>query len=428
VRKLNLTAQELKALYPPVSDAFDKTVQSTLYKLKNEREQPKVKKKMSAALIFAVILILVTLSAAIALTQSDLLKSMFGSDAQVPEDLQEIVSKPEKTVATADVAVTLDEYLYDGEKLHLSWTVSDISGRRVMVTMSRFDIDGQYVNEDAGTSFQSDDQTQGYVLGGEVDGVAMPVSINNFSTYANLQYGEYPLKSGETVDISCNLYVWDLLNPPVLFSYGSMKSHVDYTKLESPKGLPIERDGTFHPAWLVANEETIQTYTADDYRREYEDHGWAKLVTVQPVKFTIALEPKSVKQMQPTQTTFEMDDFTLVITRMVYMQTGGTLELKVYPKTNKAMNESNPLNRDLVVLNADTMEFLNGGRGLSFSSDQDYLDYQITLEPVSGEMPSSILITPAIMKEKWDWEAEHDLKKDRWYTYILEDTVKVDLQ
>lgn len=428
MRKLNLTAQELKALYPPVSDAFDKTVQSTLYQLEHEREQPKMKKKMSAALIFAVVLILVTLSAAIALTQSDLLKSMFGSDAQVPEELEEAISKPEATVSTADVAVTLNEYLYDGEKLHLNWTASNTSGRQVMVTMSRFEIGGQYVSNDAGTSFQSDDQTFGYVLGGVVDGVAMPVSINNFGTYANLMYGEYPLKSGEIVDITCNLYVWDLLNPPVLFDYSSMKSHVDYTKLESPKGLPIERDGTFNPAWLVANEETIQTYTAYDYTREYEDHGWAKLATVQPVKFTIVLEPKSIRQVQPTQTTFEMEDFTLVITRMVYMQTGGEMYLKVYPKANKAMNESNPLNRGLVVLNADTMEFLSSSSGYSFGSDQDYLDHQITLEPVSGKMPAAILITPSVMKDKWDWEAEHDLKKDRWYTYTLEDAVKVDLR
>lgn len=230
------------------------------------------------------------------------------------------------------------------------------------------------------------------------------------------------------MDITCELYIWELMSPPVLFDYGSMKAHVDYTKLEAPKGMPIERDGTFNPAWLVANEETIQTYTADDYQREYEEHGWAKLVTDQPVKFTIALEPKSIKQVQPTQTTFEMDDFTLVITRMVYMQTGGEMEMKVYPKTNKAIDESSPFNRGLVVLNADTMEFLSSGAGFSFGSDQDYLEYQITLEPVSGRMPASILIAPSVMKEKWDWEAEHDLKKDRWYTYTLEDAVRVELK
>lgn len=428
MNKPGLTNQELKALYPPMSEAFDKKVQNTLSQLEHEKEQPKVKKKMPAALVLAAVLILVTLSAAIALTQSDLLKSMFGGGTQVPEGLEGIVSKPEATVSTADVAVTLNEYLYDGERLHLNWTVSDTSGRQVMVTMSRFEIGGQYVSVDAGTSFQSDDQTLGNVLGGEVDGLAMPVSISNFGTYANLQYGEYPLKSGETVDVTCELYVWELLNPPVLFDYGSMKSHVDYTKLESPKGLPIERDGTFHPAWLVASEQTIQTYTADDYRREYEDHGWAKLATVQPVKFTITLQPKSVKQVQPTQTTFVMDDFTLEITRMVYMQTGGEMDLKVYPKDNSVWFEDNPLYRGLVVLNADTMEFLSSGAGYSFGTGQDYIDYQITLEPVSGKMPGAIWIAPSVMKDKWDWEAEHDLKKDRWYTYTLEGAVKVDLR
>lgn len=243
MKKFHLSSQAMKALYPPMSDTFDKTVQRTLKDLENGKEHPIVKKKISAALIMAMILILVTLGVAYALTQSNLLQSMFGGDANVPDDLDKIISKPEAAVSNADIAVTLNEYLYDGEKLHLSWTISDISGRQVMVTMSRFYINGQYVNEDASTSFQCDDQTSGFVLGGEVDGVAMPVNINSFSTYKNLQYGEYPIKCGETVDVTCELYVWELMNPPVLYDYACMKPDVDYTKLPLPKGMPIGHDG-----------------------------------------------------------------------------------------------------------------------------------------------------------------------------------------
>lgn len=40
MKKRNLTALELKALYPPMSNAFDKTVQSTLYDLEHREGKP----------------------------------------------------------------------------------------------------------------------------------------------------------------------------------------------------------------------------------------------------------------------------------------------------------------------------------------------------------------------------------------------------
>ncbi len=429
MREPDLTKQAWKALYPPMTGAFDKTVQSTLYNLTNGREQTTVRKKMSAALIFAVILVIVSLSAAIALTQSDLLGHMFGGSVRVPKGLEEIVSQPEATVTTDDVAVTLNEYLYDGEKLHLNWTVSNTAGRQIMVTMSNFTINGQYVQQEDWTSFQSDDHTSACVLGGEVDGVTMPVCINNFSTYINLQNEVSPLIRGETVCISSELYIWELLNPPVLFDYGSYTSHTDFKNVAVPPGLPVERNGAGYLTWFVADGNSSQVYMAEDYRRAYEAFGWARLAKKEQVNFTVALHPKSIRQVQPAQTTFETDDFTLVITRMAYMQTGGTLELKVYPKTpDKGPGDTSRYNRALTVLNADSMEFLSGGSSYTYGSDQDFVDYQITLEPVPGEMPQAISIVPSVAKEAFDHEAAHDAKTDRWYTYTLEDAVRVELE
>lgn len=388
-----------------------------------------MKKKISAALIFAVILILITLSAAIALTQSDLLGHIFGKSGQVPQGLAEIVSQPKATVTTADVALTLNEYLYDGEKLHLNWTLSNTTGRQVMVTMSRFKINSLDMNEEDWTSFQSDDNTSAYVLGGEVEDISMPVSINNFSTLTNMQNEVSPLKRGETVDITSELYIWELLNPPVLFQYSNLKSYLDYANIAVPHGLPVDWNGAGYLTWFVADGNSIQTYIAEDYKRAYEEFGWAKLATVQPVKFTITLDPKSIKQMQPVQTSFELDDFTLIITRMAYMQTGGTLELKVYPKIpDKGPRDMSNYARDLVVIDANTMAFLSGGSGCSYNSDQDYLDYRITLDPVSGEMPTAILITTPVTKDKWDPEAVHDPKHNIWFRYPLEDTARVELK
>ncbi len=183
MRKLNLTAQELKALYPPMSESFHHTVQNTLHHLEHGKECPKVKKKMSTALIIAVLLLIVTVTAAIALTQSNLLGVMFGGNGQVPEELEEIVSKPEATVTTPDAKVTLSEYLYDGEKLHLYWTIANQTDRQIMVTMTPFMFNGTKgsyrlmdVTAEGMPLIQTENHGFGQILGGEADGLPCPAA------------------------------------------------------------------------------------------------------------------------------------------------------------------------------------------------------------------------------------------------------------
>ena len=422
MRKLNLTAQQLQALYPPISQTFENAVQNTLHDLTQRKEQPVMKKKISAALVVAVILILLTLSAAIALTQSDLVGLMFGSGATVPKELEDAISKPKAAVSTQDIEIALNEYLYDGDKLHLQWAVTNLSGRQVMVTMSRFQINGKYVHVEGRTLFQSDDHALGHVLGGAAEDAAMPSSINNFATYVNDQDEQDPIISGNTVEVSCDLYIWELLNEPVLISDSLNVSETDYAKVRGLHRLPVDANGLCILDKFIRDDGSVDAETGEDYRRAYERLGWAKLEKVQPVKFDVVLEPKPIRQVRPEKTTYEADNFTLVITRMVYMQTGGTLELLVYPKDkSKTVDADSLYSRDLAVLNADTKEPLYGSR--TWSTQDDYhVSYQIILKPVAGNMPKAILIVPN--KEG----SGTGVSRDKQDAYILEDAVRVELK
>ena len=87
-----------------------------------------------------------------------------------------------------------------------------------------------------------------------------------------------------------------------------------------------------------------------------------------------------------------------------------------------------------MVLDVDTLAFLNGGRNYTIDSElaegveRAYVSYEIELQPMAGEMPSAILIAPSVLKTGWDWYAEHDSRYDRYYGYDLKDAVRVELK
>ncbi len=437
MKKLKMDAHQLRALYPPMPGAVDESLKQTLSSLVNGREKPVMKRKVSLGLVLALVLLLITISAAIALTQSDLLGHLFGGGERVPGGMEGTLRQLEETVKAEDVSVTLNEYLFDGEKLHLRWTVEGTSGRQIMVTMSPFQIDKEGATVEDETSFQTDDHAWAYVLNGEADGTAMPGSVSNYITFANTQDGDgnRPFVSGETVTVTGNLYLWEILNPPVLVDtsamsgYGGRAGTVGPEEMEREdvarlRRLPVGRNGFCDLEYFaVTGREDIGVFNAKESEKTYEYLGWAKPQSVLPVQFSILLNTQSIKQAEPVQTTFEMDNFTLEITRLAYRQTGGTLELKVYPKPRGAwISEESPLVRDLVVLDAGSLVFLNGSRSYGNNSElidnteYSYVFYEISLLPVSGEMPAAILIAPG------------ERKYDGSYVYNLEEAVRVDLR
>ncbi len=473
MRKLNLNPQELKALYPLMSDAFDKIVQSTLYDLEHRKERPIVKKKISAALIFAMILVLATLGVAYALTQSNLLKIMFGGNTKVPEGLEEIVSKPEATVTTPDAKVTLSEYLFDGERLHLYWTIANQTDRQIMVTMNPFMINGMKalwgrmdVNAEGFPLIQTaNNHGIGQILGGEVDGFALPGSVNYYSIYDNP--GEYMEEyhtfiEGETLEITSDLYIWELLSTPdpvitdEIFKLlttnnpsipDNHKVHEDLFDAKALRGIPTDRSGLCGLNWLIGNDNydiininyPVDLLSPEENQSTYEKKGWARLILKQPVKFSITLDTKAIKQAKPVKTDFETNDYTLNIKQMAYMPTGGTMVLYTEPTANSpARSGVIPNGYGFAILDADTKELLGSPRSAGAGSGPDgyyYEEYTIVLSPVPGRMPQTILIVPVVSNPEWDKndssfdpKAALDPNNISLFKFDMENAMKVELE
>jgi hypothetical protein len=275
-----------------------------------------------------------------------------------------------------------------------------------------------------------------------VDGRALPGSVHYYGIYINpwedpwqLMYGYHTFARGETVEITSNLYIWELLSAPDPVISDISQVHEGFLDVEALRGVPTDRGGICGLGWLLLNNNSIDIYNAKVNRSTYERNGWARMIFEQPVKFTITLDSKSLKQAEPVKTVFETDDFTLNISRIAYASTGGTLVLHVIPTAQSSKTNGDVLDGyDFAVLDADTKELLSdytpytaGGPG--------YTVYNIVLKPVPGVMPKAILIVPAVYNPKWndhsesyDPNASPNPYNDSLYECDMENAVKVELE
>ena len=426
MRKLNVSSQELQALYPPVSQAFQHTVANTLHGLAQRKEQPAMKKKISAALVAAILLILLTISAAIALTQSNLLGFLFGKDNPPPASLENIVSRPEATVANQDVKVTWNEYLYDGEKLLVHWSVDNLTGRQIMITMTPFKVKDKQLMAESHTFIQVFRYELGYILGGKVGKADMPDQKDNYAIYANPQQDDklmyHTFTKGETLEITSSITAWEVLNQPVLMDPADYDYFSDPSVKLDFNGLPSDKFGRVRLDFItIPGRNPNDVYVAEERAKLYEKNGWAKRLSTQPVTFTIELNTPAIGQVKPKQTSLKTEDYTLAITHMTYKQTGGTLALHFTPNHPNAdlYTRGIPAYDFTIVYDDNGKSFHNGGGFTSINEDNGSVDYYIPLRPVSGEFPKTIRIVPGIYNPKRDpLSASYDpgMPKDPHFT------------
>ena len=398
-----------------------------------------MKKRLSLALVLTVFLLMAG-GAAIALTQSDLLSFMFGKE-QPPKEVEQIVHKPEAIISTPDIMITLNEYLYDGEKLYLHWTVTNQAGRQLMVTMNPIRINRQKVNIEQNTPFPTEFDEFGKILGGEVEGIAMPQSINYYDTYINPDmgmWGYYTFRSGAKLEITSNLSVWELLSPPELVYDSNNQVKKEFLEAPSSMGIPTFGNGTCGLGWLLYLDHSMDVYDKEKNQSTYEKNSWAKLLYEQPIQVSITLDGSPLKQTKPKKFSFATDDFSLQIIRMAYMSTGGTLVLRAVPKPQSTKAEAflEHGRNEIVILDADSKEVVSSNTVFTEVSElESGVKYTIALKPVSGSMPKAILLVPAAMNSAWNQDTANIYpsassldSKDSYYTFLMEDAVRVELE
>jgi hypothetical protein len=180
----------------------------------------------------------------------------------------------------------------------------------------------------------------------------------------------------------------------------------------------------------------MDVYNKEKNQRTYEENNWAKLLYEQPVQVTITLDGSPLKKTKPKEYSFTTNDFSLQIVRMAYMSTGGTLELHADPLSKMAKTFLEPGRNEFMVLDADSKEVVSKNTVLTEMSEMESgVKYTIALKPVSGSMPKAILIVPAEINPAWNkdtaniYPAASSLdSKDSYYTYLMEDAVRVELE
>ena len=384
-----------------------------------------VKRKLSLALVL-IILLLAAAGAAIALTGTDLLSYLFSGSQQVPSELLSAVSRPDAMIENADIKITLNEYLYDGEKFFVHWSMDNLSGKQIMVTMTPFKVKDKRLLVESHTFIQAFRHELGYILGGNVEKVEMPDHMDNYATYVSPQEDcdkrmYHALTRGATLEITSSITVWEVLNTPVLMDPQNYDYFSDPAVKPGFSGLPTDKYGRCNLSFVtLPDRNPNDVYVSEEKIKIYEKNGWARRLSTLPATFTVTLDTKVIQQSKPKQTKQETDDYTLNITRMIYLQTGGSLALHFDPKPHTpALSESNRQAYDFAVLDERSGKPLrDSGSQIETFQNSGNINFSFNLKPASEGLPKAILIIPGIYSPKRDPSSESydpNLPKDPYF-------------
>ncbi len=369
-------------------------------------EGEKEVKKVSASLVLALVLMVLTLSVGFALVGGGIIDTLWGGEENAPKDVAEQIIKPRETATTALGQVKVEEILFDGMNLHTTITVSNPTNETLLYT-----IDGVNLNNERimGTNLLTDGAGYGgMLLGGQVEGKEMPQS------YTFYNKGEYLLSYDENgkflgynnlpegdLTLTVHLAVWRPLNAPRLIDY---ENYEGYNTTETRQTLVSDVRGLcelelFRPREAY-RETTGRDMSSDIYADVYRDLGWAEKIDSVTLSVPVTLDKAAVPHGNPTQMTYQMGNLTIEFTTFDFTQAGGQATGIVTGDYNSVRNF---LRRGVQLVDKATDRVFTGG--LLWSSDgQDGEGVEFTLRfmPFSGDMPESAQLVPVI---------EYD---DRW--------------
>ncbi len=149
--------------------------------LEQAKGAPPVKKKFSAALALALVLMLLSTSAlAAAIFRPDILSWLFpGKEA--PEETVKLVQHNEDTQKSQNAALTLNQTLFDGKELSVSFTLQNPTGQPLVYTVHHARLNGMPLL--AGTAQLPYDHYTGQALGGQVNGTALQTEDTFFVSF-----------------------------------------------------------------------------------------------------------------------------------------------------------------------------------------------------------------------------------------------------
>lgn len=368
-------------------------------------DPPVVKKKISVSLIVVLVLMMLTLSIGCALVSSRIANEMYGQEP-APQEVTDQIQLIHQNAESALGSLALDELLYDGSALHTSFTISNPSNEPLLYT-----VDGIWLNDaplTRSTLITEGAGTAGLLLGGALDGTAMPASLSVYNR-GDALYGFDPsgkylglsaLPEGEA-SLRISIAVWRPLHPPRLVDYAEYEG-ADVT--ETLKCLATDRTGyvqldLFRPEAYTLHHNASQL-SSDVYAQAYKELGWAEFLDRIELKADVTLDKNQLSRVQPTQSEYMLDDLTLTVDRFELTHAGGSMEGWVYGEADavKAF-----LGEGVYLADPEGNRVLNYGCWYDWSDETQAAHFRLEFDPVADPLPQNVSLAPFVAHDpRWD--------------------------
>ncbi len=361
-----------------------------------------MKKKLSVSLILVLALTLTMLGLAYALVQSRIAGELYG-DTAAPKDVAERIQTPNERAASDLGVLAVDELLYDGSALHTAFTLSNPTGETLLYTVDGLYLDGCPLTRS--TLFAEGAGTAGYLLGGTLDGLPLPMSVSAYNEtealYAFDGQGRYlgtaPVPEGEA-SLRIDIAVWRPIHSPRLVDYGDYEG---VNVSEASDCLVTDETGyvsleLFRPEAYSLNA-TADRPSSEIYAQAYRELGWAELAGQISLELDVTLSPNQLIHVRPMQTEYVFDDLTLTISRFDLTHTGGQMEGLLSGEGAEAL-----LRQGFFLADPDGQRVLSNALTWEKEGAQDF-SFRLSFVPVAGELPRRVCLAPFLAHDPhWD--------------------------
>ena len=361
-----------------------------------------MKKKLSVSLILVLALTLTMLGLAYALVQSRIAGELYG-DTAAPKDVAERIQTPNERAASDLGVLAVDELLYDGSALHAAFTLSNPTGETLLYTVDGLYLDGCPLTRS--TLFAEGAGTAGYLLGGTLDGLPLPMSVSAYNEaealYAFDGQGRYlgtaPVPEGEA-SLRIDIAVWRPIHSPRLVDYGDYEG---VNVSEASDCLVTDETGyvsleLFRPEAYSLNA-TADRPSSEIYAQAYRELGWAELAGQISLELDVTLSPNQLIHVRPMQTEYVFDDLTLTISRFDLTHTGGQMEGLLSGEGAEAL-----LRQGFFLADPDGQRVLSNALTWDQEGAQNF-SFRLSFVPVAGELPRRVCLAPFLAHDPhWD--------------------------
>ncbi len=376
--------RRLQNACPAMPEAFHRRILSAIDQLGDGKAAER--RRFSAALIAALIGVLLLAWLAYAATRSGLLDSLFHGK-KPPEAAQELLAQPDLSVEHGGVRLTVDEYLLEGNSLHMRVTFTSDLDETLLCAVDTPRVGGHGIWAGGLDAFRALRKGQ-------------PVQIDLDETRF-----DFDLDTAKPVEIAFTGYV---LRPLTDLSWSHPGAGAPPDPLTDSFADPYEPD-----RYELMTDEAAALYEPGGAMSPvdvYEKLGYTETVAALPVSITVQPEAlrKAGSAVPDGQTTFEFDAYTLVVDQLALGPASTNVRLYLYPKApltgeDLGWDSINPLiYRSYSLLGPDGKDLLKdvtGGSSSGFDyeaeerGDPQRIVFTGSWGPV-GDIPDSVTLMP----------------------------------